>query len=81
MDIDEIIMNLIKKNAINADFDNIEITGETRLIEDLGYDSASLIRLVVDIEDQLGIEFEDTDLLSDKLNNVFELVELVKTLK
>ena len=76
MDIRQQLSELILKNAVNIQPDII-ISDDTRLIEDLAYDSAAIIRLMVDMEDTFGIEFDDTDLLSDKINRFGDLLSII----
>ena len=54
-----------------------EILEDTKLIEELQFDSVNLIQLIVDIEDEFGISLSDDDLLSDKLNTPGELYEMI----
>lgn len=72
----ERLIRLIKDNA-NEMQEGTVITENTRLIEELGYDSILLIQLIVDIEDEFGISLSDDDLLVDKLDTPFGLFELI----
>ena len=49
-----------------------EIQDEADLVYDLGYDSLSLVNLIVDIEDTFNIEIDD-----DELENVYKYGKLV----
>ena len=53
--------------------DRIEIDANTRLIEDLGFESILLIQLVMNIEDHFDIVFEAEKLLAENLNVVGKL--------
>lgn len=61
---------IIEDNRINMDME---------LLIDLGYDSISFIKMVVDIESCFEIEIEDDMLLMDKLGKVSHIYDyLVK---
>lgn len=53
-----------------------EITRASRLIEDLGADSANIMMLIMDIEDEYGIQVEDSMLSSVK--TVGDIVEYLE---
>lgn len=69
----ELVMRLAKC------IDSIEsINGETNLIDELGYDSLSLVELILDIENEFDFEFgyeniEDLDVFN-KYENLKRLV-------
>lgn len=79
MDIRETLLKLVLDNTPDAG-DDVLINDDTLLIEDLAYDSAAIIRLMVDMEETFSIEFDDTDLLSDKINKFGDLLALVTNL-
>jgi acyl carrier protein len=56
MDIEKRIIILIARNFKK---DILEISKETKLIDELGADSLDLIELMLDIEDEFGIDFDD----------------------
>lgn len=63
MNIEEKVIELILQGSRNKS--NVaEDIRETRLIEDLGYDSLVLINLFVDIEEAFDFEMEDVDLIN-----------------
>ncbi|MBS5843171.1 MAG: acyl carrier protein [Clostridiales bacterium] len=73
------LKELIIKNA-NPSFvesTNIDDTEFRDLMGNLGYDSISIISLVVDIESRYGIEIDDEYLLIEHLNNIDNLVEII----
>ena len=45
------------------------LNDDMRLIEDLGMDSLALMNLVLDIEDEFDISFDDGDLLFENFNS------------
>ncbi len=72
----ERLLQLIKEYA-NVLPEGETITENTKLIEELGYDSVLLIQLIVDIEDEFEISLSDDDLLVDKLDTPLGLFELI----
>lgn len=51
------------------------------LIEDLGMDSLRLMNLVLDIEDEFGISFDDGDLLFENFNRIGDLRDIIEKLE
>lgn len=58
--------------------EGLELADDIRLIENLGFDSAQLISLLVGIEEEFGIEFMGNRMLFDRFNNFGDLCSLVK---
>lgn len=56
---------------------NIKLDEETNLIEDLGFDSVDIIHMVILIEEEFDIEFEDFELGLETLANFSKLLEIV----
>lgn len=54
----------------------IDFIGKS-IIEDLGFDSVSLMQLVTDIEETFGVSMDESDSLLGLLENYDELVEYV----
>ena len=54
-----------------------EIKLDNRLKEDLGFDSLTLVGLIVDIEEALNFEFDDAALDPSKLITLQDLVNLL----
>lgn len=50
---------------------------ESRLKEDLGFDSLSIVQLIVEIEEMFAIEFEESDLDPQELETVEDVYALV----
>ncbi len=75
-------MELVIKNAgsISEDLDIIaEVKNDIDLIDDLGYDSLSLITLIIDIESYYDMEFDDRYLLLDVLRKFNTIEKIVKS--
>lgn len=73
----ERLIDIIKSNASNMPRDYM-IFDDTKLIEDLDYDSVDLIQLLVDIEDEFGISLDDEYMISEKINTPRGLAELIE---
>lgn len=70
---DSCIENIILRNAhLICDIDQIK--DETNLYTQLGYDSLSIVKLIIDIENQYQLEFNTISLN-------FNTIELVKDIK
>ncbi len=72
-----ILLNLICENA-NISIEIESIKDDTKLIEELEYDSIALIQLLVDIEDEFNVDLTNDDLLANKLNTPASLMELIE---
>ena len=55
------------------------ITRETRLIEDLKADSANIMVMIMDLEDQFGITVEDDQIM--KMRTVGDVLDYVSKVK
>ena len=53
------------------------ITSDMKLSEDLGFDSLSLIELIVDLEDRFDIEIDESDLDPSQLKTVGQIYSLI----
>lgn len=78
MELKKTLYRLIAENTTNGFENETMIDDATRLIEDLQYDSGDIVALIVAIEETFGVEFKDSELLSDKFNVVGDLVECVE---
>ncbi len=58
---------------------NEKITNDQNLTTDLGLSSLRMFELVIAIEDEFNIMFNQSDLNFYKLNNVGELITLIDT--
>ena len=68
------IIELIQQYAVTKD---IEITDDTKLFEDLGYDSVAIIQLLVDVEELFGFESDDFDECTEAFESVSTFVNFV----
>lgn len=59
--------------------DPSSITPETRLIEDLKADSANIMVMIMDLEDQFGITVEDDQIM--KMKTVGDVVNYIASVK
>lgn len=71
-----ILKNLIKEYSSVAIEAN-EISSNTDLIKDLGYDSLSFIQLISDIEDEYNIIFDLDDLDISTLSKYKEIEKII----
>ena len=55
------------------------ITRETRLVEDLKADSANIMVMIMDLEDQFGITVEDDQIM--KMKTVGDVVDYIEAHK
>lgn len=53
------------------------IAADMKLSEDLGFDSLSLVELIVDLEDRFDIEIDESDLNPSQLKTVAQIYSLV----
>lgn len=74
----ERLIKIIKANASNLT-EECNISKDTKLIEDLKYDSVDLVQLIVDIEEEFGISLDEEYMISEKINNLRGLAELVES--
>ncbi len=68
---EEAILQCLRKVVNNVEFDR-----ESPLLE-LGIDSMTFIRLVVEIEEEFGIEIQDEDIVLDNFSYVASIQSLV----
>ena len=70
--------DMIKSLAKMLDREPASVTPETRFFEDLGFDSTSILVLLMQVENELGIEFDPDELEPDDLETVGALIRLVR---
>ena len=70
------IIEIVVRNATNLPSD-IEVKEDTKLIENMGYDSIDLVQLINDLDGTFGIKMSDEMMVSEKLNTPRELTELI----
>ena len=75
---DPIKQKIIKRIQQYAVTKDIEITDDTKLFEDLGYDSVAIIQLLVDAEEFFGFESDDFDECTEAFESVSTFVNFVK---
>jgi acyl carrier protein len=69
------VLGIIKpfvKNAPALD----KASGETRIIEDLGVNSARLVDIILAFEDEFGIEVDDES--ADKVRTLGDAVQMIR---
>ncbi len=66
--IDELVMEFANEKTVDLKGKN--------LVEDLGYDSVSLMQLIAELEEKLGISIE-ADAMLDSFDNYDSLVESI----
>ena len=76
---DKSLFEELQKMIISVARTNIleeNVTPETNLIDDLGFESVALVELIVTVEEHYGIEFEDNAMISavDKVGDLEEYV-------
>lgn len=60
----------------NLEDENMLVITESRFSEDLGLNSYQFISIISDLEDELGIEMEENEIL--KIRTVGQLIEYVQ---
>ena len=76
---DIIIKNLPVIESPSNKEDNI-IKDSSILIEDLGYDSIQFIQLIIDLEKEFNIEFNDEMILMESLSTIEKLISTIEFL-
>jgi acyl carrier protein len=79
MRVEEKIKQIIY-SIIGNDDCNSSITDDSDLINDIGMDSIQIMQLVVELENEFNIEFDDDDLVMENLAKVNNLVQLIDNL-
>lgn len=67
---------IVKIICDEFDIDDVEITYETTLTDDLGIDSMDLVDLVMSLEDEFGLELPDEAL--EDMSTVGDLVKYIE---
>ncbi len=73
---EEKLKDIITKNSVSK-ISNTDIKDESDLINDFGYDSVQLMRFLVEIENEFGVEFEDEYVSFDILGKYGRLKETI----
>ena len=56
---------------------NIDELKRLNLVEDLEFDSIGIAKLIIDLEDQFDIIFDESDLELESITNAASLIELI----
>ena len=72
-DKEQLIVKIISKGLY---IDENIVVPNADIINDLGADSLSVVELVMDLEEELGIIIEDDDV--ERINNVQDVFDVVK---
>ena len=59
MSVHEKLVDIIQ-NSVSILYENIPIENDTDIINDLGFDSISIIQLILEIESEFNIKFDDS---------------------
>ena len=71
----EKFLAILKENTSEM-FENLEVTDETKFIEDMGFDSVSLMQLIIELEEEFGIEFIDINF--EQIETVGNMVDYIQ---
>lgn len=72
----ERLFDLIENLSVKK-LDRTDLSDNLDLIDDLGFDSMTLVELSVELEDELGVCLSEDDLDIEKLRNMSYLLSLV----
>ncbi len=75
---DEIAQRVKKIIEEQLMVDESEITDDATFIEDLGADSLDVVEMIMELEDEFGIEIPDEE--AEKLTTVGEAIEYIRRL-
>jgi acyl carrier protein len=70
---EQLIIKIISKGL---HIDENKVVPNAHIVNDLGADSLSVVELVMDLEDALGIIIEDDDV--ERINTVQDIFDIVK---
>lgn len=71
----EILFDLINEQL---EGEKLTLNEETRLVEDLQFDSIQIMGLLIAIEDTFGIQFDNSKLLFDNFNRIGDLLAVIE---
>lgn len=80
MDLEEIKSKLNEIVKRHSKLCSNPITNDTNLIDDLGLDSVTMIKLITEIEDEIGIEFDFMSIEIDDIVIYQNLEQIVLTI-
>ncbi|MCM1361285.1 MAG: acyl carrier protein [Clostridiales bacterium] len=75
--ITEKLMAILKENTVMI-IDDENIKEDTDFIEELGFDSLSIIRFITDVEREFNIEFDFEELVSEVIGKYGTLLEVIE---
>ncbi len=76
----EEVENIVKRLAIQVSLSDVninEISSSSNILTDLNFNSYLFIELIVDLEDELQINFDDEDLVIDKFEKLSNFINLL----
>jgi acyl carrier protein len=73
---DELILLIVKVCDKDLQMDDFKVG--IKLIDDLEFDSITIMELIVEIEEHFAINFDDEEELIDIVNDFDELVKYIK---
>ena len=73
---EKIISIVLNNSNINKAERPADIAGLS-LSDDLEYDSLCFMNMIVELETELGVSFDDTELLLENLDDCTKLIELI----
>ena len=78
MSIEEKVVEILKSNTKVGELDASNLSKVT--FNQLGLNSLNFVKVIVELEDAFEIEFEDSQINYELLNNIEELVKLIKSI-
>ena len=76
MNVYEELKQLIRENFMISE--EVSLSEDTELIQDLQMDSVSLMQLIVEVEEHFQISFEDVDLLAENFSRFGDFCRLIE---
>lgn len=73
----EKLMTILKENTVMI-IEDENVKEDTDLIEELGFDSLSIIRFITDVEREFNIEFDFEELISEVIGKYGTLLEVIE---
>lgn len=75
-DIEMRVVKILKENSTKKDIDESKILNND--LNDLGINSLSFIKIVVALEEEFNIQFEDTQINFELFGNVKKLASIIE---
>jgi len=78
--INEILFSKIKKcviktSPVELNIDKISLS--SKLVDDLNFDSLSMVKLIIELEDTLELEFDDDILDLDEFYSIISIIKVI----